>query len=83
MAGDGLLNYAFETACLAFDKARSPEEYQRAARAMTVLSRKAGIYGMIGGQCADIEAEEHQEKVTEELLLLSMSIRRRRLSSVR
>ena len=24
---------------------------------------------MIGGQCADIEAEEHQESVTEELLL--------------
>lgn len=69
LAGDGLLNYAFETACLAFEKAQSPAEYQRVARAMTVLSRKAGIYGMIGGQCADIEAEEHQENVTEELLL--------------
>lgn len=69
LAGDGLLNYAFETACLAFDKAQSQAEYQKVARAMTVLSRKAGIYGMIGGQCADIEAEEHQENVTEELLL--------------
>lgn len=69
LAGDGLLNYAFETACLAFDRARDLEEYKRAAQAMHVLSGKAGIYGMIGGQCADIEAEEHQESVTEELLL--------------
>lgn len=69
LAGDGLLNYAFETACLAFERAQNPSEYQKAAQAMTVLSRKAGIYGMIGGQCADIEAEEHQENITEELLL--------------
>ncbi len=69
LAGDGLLNYAFETACLAFEKAQNPSEYRKAAQAMTVLSRKAGIYGMIGGQCADIEAEEHQENITEELLL--------------
>ncbi len=69
LAGDALLNYAFETACLAFAKAQSPEDCHKVARAMTVLSRKAGIYGMIGGQCADIEAEERQESVTEELLL--------------
>ena len=69
LAGDALLNYAFETACTAFEKARNPEEYRRVAKAMTILSRKAGIYGMIGGQCADIEAEERQESVTEELLL--------------
>lgn len=69
LAGDGLLNYAFETACLAFEKAQGLTEYRRVARAMTVLAGKAGIYGMIGGQCADIEAEEHQESVTEEQLL--------------
>ncbi|MDE5933649.1 MAG: polyprenyl synthetase family protein, partial [Lachnospiraceae bacterium] len=69
LAGDGLLNYAFETACLAFDKAQGPEEYKQVARALRVLGRKAGIYGMIGGQCADIESEEHPENVTEELLL--------------
>ena len=69
LAGDGLLNYAFETACLAFEKAQSPAEYKKVAQAMRVLAGKAGIYGMIGGQCADIEAEEHQESVTEELLL--------------
>lgn len=69
LAGDGLLNYAFETACLAFEKAQSPAEYEKVAQAMRILAGKAGIYGMIGGQCADIEAEEHQESVTEELLL--------------
>lgn len=69
LAGDGLLNYAFETACLAFGKAKSAEEYKQVASALTILSRKAGIYGMIGGQCADIEAEERQEAVTKELLL--------------
>ncbi|MCM1175069.1 MAG: polyprenyl synthetase family protein [Blautia sp.] len=69
LAGDALLNYAFETACLAFEKAQGAAEYEKAARAMSVLAGKAGIYGMIGGQCADIEAEKHQENVTEELLL--------------
>lgn len=69
LAGDGLLNYAFETACTAFEKAKTLEEYQRVASALTVLSQKAGVYGMIGGQCADIEAEEAQENVTEEQLL--------------
>lgn len=69
LAGDGLLNYAFETACLAFGKAKDSGEYRKVACALTVLGKKAGIYGMIGGQCADIEAEEKQETVTEELLL--------------
>ncbi len=69
LAGDGLLNYAFETAAKAFEKAETLSDYQRVARAMTVLGQKAGIYGMIGGQCADIEAEEKPEMMTEEVLL--------------
>lgn len=69
LAGDGLLNFAFETACKAFEKASTLEAYQRVAKALTVLGKKAGIYGMIGGQCVDIEAEEKQELVTEEVLL--------------
>ena len=35
---------------------------------MQILSKKAGIYGMIGGQTADIEAEGRTD-LTEELLL--------------
>ena len=68
LAGDGLLNYAFETASSAFEKAKSKEDYERIGKAMMVLSKKAGVYGMIGGQTADIQAESG-ENVTEELLL--------------
>ena len=53
LAGDGLLNYAFEVASGAFDLELSP----RTAKAMQILAAKAGIYGMIGGQVADIESE--------------------------
>jgi geranylgeranyl diphosphate synthase type II len=53
LAGDGLLNYAFEVASGAFDLELSP----RTAKAMQILATKAGIYGMIGGQVADIESE--------------------------
>lgn len=66
LAGDGLLNFAFETALRAFE---IPSEPMRVARAMQILANKAGIYGMIGGQTADIEAESLGDKVTEEQLL--------------
>ena len=69
LAGDGLLNYAFETAAKAFEEADSYETMKKTARAMQVLGQKAGIYGMIGGQTADIESEDASQKVTEELLL--------------
>lgn len=81
LAGDGLLNYAFETASKAFEVIQTLDEhslnesndsndnskdnivninnqlsyYQRVAKAMTILSSKSGIYGMIGGQVIDIE----------------------------
>lgn len=66
LAGDALLNYAFETALKAFD--RTPHQ-DRVIRALQVLAQKAGIFGMIGGQTADIEAEAGQKDVTEEMLL--------------
>ena len=69
LAGDGLLNYAFETAASAFDMAKSPEDYHRIGKAMQILAGKAGIYGMIGGQCADLNAEEMQEQISGEMLL--------------
>ena len=38
-------------------------------QALQILANKAGIYGMIGGQCADICAEElPSDQVTKELL---------------
>ena len=70
LAGDALLNLAFETASSAFSLTENEEELRRAARAMQILSAKSGIGGMIGGQCADTQAEEFPpEKVTQELLL--------------
>ncbi|MDE6993073.1 MAG: polyprenyl synthetase family protein [Lachnospiraceae bacterium] len=69
LAGDGLLNYAFETAVCAFEKAETEAEIRRVAAAMKILACRAGINGMIGGQCADLEAEKPGENVTEEMLL--------------
>lgn len=67
LAGDGLLNYAFETALKSF---LLPDgDANRKARALSILAQKAGIYGMIGGQTADIEAENLGEKVTQGHLL--------------
>ncbi len=58
LAGDALLNYAFETACRAFDIA--PENSRRIGEALKILSGKAGIYGMIGGQVVDVKESGHR-----------------------
>ncbi|MDD6070655.1 MAG: polyprenyl synthetase family protein [Clostridiales bacterium] len=76
LAGDSLLNYAYETAAKAFSMVAEPicmeekgvldedkiklllEEVnvrRSMERAMSVLTTKPGIYGMIGGQVADVE----------------------------
>lgn len=76
LAGDSLLNYAFETAAKAFSMVAEPISYEQDGvleqdkvkllfeeiqlrrnieKAMTVLTEKPGIYGMIGGQVADVE----------------------------
>lgn len=68
LAGDGLLNLAFETAASAFVTAKDEAELRRIARALQILGNKSGIYGMIGGQSADLEAEAGRE-LTQELLL--------------
>ncbi len=67
LAGDGLLNYAFETAIRALGEpgpGSSASEgerlarLERAAAAISVLACKAGIHGMIGGQVVDVMAEK-------------------------
>ena len=81
LAGDSLLNYAYETAAKAFSvideesgfsggreedgcafteeqylAVRKELKYRRnVERAMQILASKPGIYGMIGGQVADVE----------------------------
>lgn len=52
LAGDALLNYAYETACKAFGMG---EDIHAVASAMCVLAQKPGINGMIGGQVVDVE----------------------------
>lgn len=63
LAGDGLLNLAFETAIMGAAKGKALSDYDgqqksRYLEALSILSRKAGIYGMVGGQCADIVSED-------------------------
>lgn len=55
LAGDALLNYAYETAFSAFDMANDEAEVQRVAKALKVLAQKTGIKGMLGGQGVDVE----------------------------
>lgn len=69
LAGDGLLNLAFETAAGAFKYGTDFEEMGRIAKALQILFCKSGIRGMIGGQTADIEAENAGEMISEDLLL--------------
>ena len=52
LAGDGLLNYAFETMLLA----DVPAETKLSA--ISALATASGVYGMIGGQIVDMEGEE-------------------------
>lgn len=62
LAGDGLLNLAFETAISGAIRGKELVYYDgdcsnRYLEALSILGKKAGIKGMVGGQCADIMAE--------------------------
>ena len=58
LAGDALLNLAYETAAKAFDMEVADT---RVARAFAVLAKKAGVYGMVGGQVVDVESEKSDD----------------------
>ena len=69
LAGDGLLNYAYETAAKSFsiidkmfadNKGKDSAVFEldmrrRVERAVTILAKNPGVYGMIGGQTVDVE----------------------------
>ena len=55
LAGDALLNYAYETALKGFSLAKDHRETERTARALQILAEKTGIHGMLGGQSVDVE----------------------------
>lgn len=65
LAGDALLNLAFETAMKAFGKDNNNPD---AVAALRTLSQKAGIYGMVGGQSVDVESEKKNIPLTKEKL---------------
>ena len=54
LAGDALLNYAYETAATAFSL---DTDHAAVAKAFQILTKKAGVYGMVGGQTVDVESE--------------------------
>ena len=53
LAGDGLLNHAYEIMAKALIEGEG--EIDKKAKAMEIIARKAGIYGMVGGQAVDVE----------------------------
>lgn len=63
LAGDGLLNFAYETALMALQTEQTPN----VAKALLVLSQKAGIYGMVGGQTVDVETDKTQSVTRDQL----------------
>ena len=54
LAGDGLLNYAYEIMLKESIGKHNQEKY---LKAINQIAKSAGIYGMIGGQVVDIESE--------------------------
>lgn len=67
LAGDGLLNYSFETMSKA---ALNAENMGNAVKAMNLMVTKAGIYGMIGGQTVDVLNEDNKDIDLETILFI-------------
>lgn len=55
LAGDALLNHAFEIVAEAMADTENSDELSRMVKAFNVISKKPSIDGMIGGQIMDIE----------------------------
>lgn len=78
LAGDALLNAAFEMLEYGYQMIKKEEtrkedfliQLERMVQAQGILAKKAGIYGMLGGQVMDIQATEEQKTLTKEQLTL-------------
>ena len=57
LAGDGLLNFAFETMLAA--ALGKPERARPCLEAIAEIARGAGVQGMILGQCLDLDSEKN------------------------
>lgn len=66
LAGDALLNYAYETVAGSILEHPGNEAY---VKAFSVFAKKAGIFGMVGGQCVDVMNENRKEPLTMEEIL--------------
>ena len=63
LAGDGLLNLAYEI--MADAMVSIPDRDMRGAvRAYSIIAHAAGVFGMVGGQCADVESEKNGVPMT-------------------
>ncbi len=51
LAGDGLLNYAYELMSEAVVNSKEP---LKSSKAMCSIAKNAGVYGMVGGQSVDV-----------------------------
>ena len=67
LAGDALLNYAYEVATKAFDLAEK-DQIMNVVEAIKILASKPGIYGMIGGQVVDVESEKKGQQIDRDCL---------------
>lgn len=54
LAGDGLLNYAYE---IMLKESIGKDDSDKYLKAINEIAKVSGIYGMIGGQVVDIESE--------------------------
>lgn len=72
LAGDGLLNYAYETALRSFQAASSVKEYESVIKALRILSESAGIHGMVAGQVMDmnLSVANRTKETVEKMYLL-------------
>lgn len=57
LAGDALLNYAFEVMLSSSIDKENPQKY---LKAINEIAKASGIYGMIGGQVVDVQSENKQ-----------------------
>jgi len=55
LAGDGLLNYAYEK--MIQSSLKHPENAEQCLRAIGEVAKYSGVHGMIGGQVVDLESE--------------------------
>ena len=62
LCGDALLNYAYETAFMAFSMTK---DAARVGRALQIMGDKTGIYGMLGGQTVDVQNDGNPLSIEE------------------